>query len=75
MNATVAPPTTCPRCGAALRPERAEWLSGLPGYGPVLTWRHARPDGRGRCVVKSGPPVGSSPPQALPSGRGAKIPA
>ena len=66
MSATVAPPTICPRCGAALRPERAEWVPGPPGYGAVLTWRHDRPDGRGRCVVKSGPPlghVGAGPPR------------
>ena len=60
MIATLAPPTTCPRCGASLQPEEARWQEGAPGYAPVLTWRHARPDGGGRCVVKTGPPLGYS---------------
>ncbi len=72
MIATVAPPSVCPRCGARLRPEQAIPGDGVPGYAPVLTWRHDRPDGRGRCVVKSGPPlghVGAGPPREF----GAKL--
>ncbi len=53
MIATVAPPTTCPRCGARLRPEEATAYPGPPGYPPVLTWRHTTPQG-GKCVAKGG---------------------
>ena len=67
MNATLAPPTTCPRCGATLRPEQATWQAGAPGYLPQLKWTHRRPDNGRPCHLNTGPPVGygdAGPPNA-----------
>jgi len=61
MNATVAPPTVCPRCGARLRPEQATWLPGAPGYLPAVRWSHRRPDSGRPCHLNTGPPVGYRP--------------
>jgi hypothetical protein len=73
--ATIAPPTTCPRCGATLRPEQARWRDAPLGYLPALRWTHKRPgDGR-PCHMDSGPPIGYSPPGMPPAGAGVKIPA
>jgi hypothetical protein len=72
MIATIAPPTTCPRCGATLRPEDARWLAGPPGYLPALRWAHRRPDDGRPCHLDSGPPVGYSPPRMPPAETGVK---
>jgi len=62
MIATLAPPTTCPRCGAVLRPEEARWQEGAPGYLPAVRWSHRRPDNGRPCHLNTGPPVGYHPP-------------
>lgn len=53
--------TTCPKCGATLRPEDAAWVAGPIGYAPALLWAHPRPDGKGKCRMRSGPPLAYAP--------------
>jgi hypothetical protein len=72
---TVAPLTTCPRCGATLRPEQATWRAAPPGYLPALRWAHQRPDNGRPCHMDSGPPLGYRPPGMSPDRAGVKLPA
>ncbi len=58
MIRTLAPATICPKCGARLSPDQAQWVTNGPaGYLPAIRWPHRRPDTGASCYIDSGPPL------------------